>query len=493
MIDSYTRRGIIAIVGAVMIHFTFGNIYTIGNMIPYIKSYITKRVDSQLDERSLVWMAAVSLGIQGISMPFGGALSRRYGFRIVLIISCFLESAGIFLTALTIRYSYAGVIMTYALIKGFGLGFGYSVVIAVAASWFPARRGLIVGLIVAGFGCGALVFTPIQTGFINPKNVKPDKNTSLFNDPGVIDRIPNVFPILGGIIVALQIIGLMLIAERPRQTASTQENGGDPATAESHDPPKVLEDIEVNIGLGQILKHIDFYLLWSVMCCVIFPITIINHAVKDFGSDFIQDDRYLSTVLGFSSMFNCGGRVVWGAVADKLSFKIPLCVMLISWSAMLIAFPHLSKMDPKALRVIFAIAVFMLWFLLSGVFALMPAATSTLFGPVYLAVNYGFIFAAFLPGAIASGLMGQFSPDPGDRNAPDYLQKRYSYYVIQFTACGAICLLAVSLAIWIEDRKMNSKWNICSRLTNTCLRWRIQRPVPSNQEKNIEMISVEAS
>ncbi|RTG89040.1 uncharacterized protein DC041_0000732 [Schistosoma bovis] len=60
---------------------------------------------------------------------------------------------------------------------GIGMGFAYSVVFAVATTWFPEKRGLIVGIIVSGFGLGALVFSPIQTALINPTNVKVDNVT----------------------------------------------------------------------------------------------------------------------------------------------------------------------------------------------------------------------------------------------------------------------------------------------------------------------------
>ncbi|VDL92921.1 unnamed protein product, partial [Schistocephalus solidus] len=38
--------------------------------------------------------------------------------------------------------------------------------------WFPKYRATIVGIIAAGFGCGALLFTPIQTSIINPQGLK---------------------------------------------------------------------------------------------------------------------------------------------------------------------------------------------------------------------------------------------------------------------------------------------------------------------------------
>lgn len=49
----------------------------------------------------------------------------------------------------------------------------------------------------------------------------------------------------------------------------------------------------------------------------------------------IQDDRFLSAVATASSLFNSGGRIIWGAICDKFSFKVcPLhpCIIQNSYS-----------------------------------------------------------------------------------------------------------------------------------------------------------------
>ncbi len=96
--------------------------------------------------------------------------------------------------------------------------------------WFPSRRSTVVGLIVAGFGLGALVFTPIQTALINPSNVEFTSEVIFdwanvllnynfwsfifFRSPEIIDRIPISLIILGSITLFLQIAGLLLCHEK---------------------------------------------------------------------------------------------------------------------------------------------------------------------------------------------------------------------------------------------------------------------------------------
>ena len=54
--------------------------------------------------------------------------------------------------------------LTYGVLAGIGLGFGYIVPVATLVKWFPDKRGMITGIAVAGFGGGALVTAPIAPG-----------------------------------------------------------------------------------------------------------------------------------------------------------------------------------------------------------------------------------------------------------------------------------------------------------------------------------------
>ena len=50
----------------------------------------------------------------------------------------------------------------------------HSISLRCQFQWFPEHPALATGLIVAGFGGGALIFNQVITGYINPDNLKPD-------------------------------------------------------------------------------------------------------------------------------------------------------------------------------------------------------------------------------------------------------------------------------------------------------------------------------
>ncbi|OON17356.1 transporter, major facilitator family protein, partial [Opisthorchis viverrini] len=397
-------------------------------MTPYLLSYTVERVDANVNRKLTIWLAALALVGQGLSMPLGGLGARKIGFRPIVAISCIVDS--ILITNVAIKHNFAWVLITYGLLQGLGLGLGYSVVLSHTASWFPSKRALVVGLTLAGFGMGSLVFTPIQTAFINPNNEKVDSVKMVFTDQSLLDRVPLCPLLCGGILLGLQIIGFGLMRERPEKVTHEEVNEKyDEGEEEKQDKLKLAEIQEINMAPKEALTCVDFYLCCLIMCLIAVPVTIISSAYKLFGQEYIFDDQFLSGVATASSVFNALGRVAWGAIADRASFKFPLCILLSVWTAFLITFPHLYHAGEEALKGLYATWVFIIWFCLSGVFVLMPAGAATLFGQKYMATNYGIIFAAF------------------------------------------VTLLC---AIWYKDQKINWRLDICRICSDQCNRFRKQ-------------------
>ncbi|KAK3604472.1 hypothetical protein CHS0354_007176 [Potamilus streckersoni] len=93
--------------------------------------------------------------------------------------------------------------------------------------WMPNNPGLAGGIIVAGFGGGALVFNQAITRYINPDNKVPDViegSDRYFSDDDLLDRVPTSFLILGATYTAMQIIGIIMITSPPDQGVNVELN-----------------------------------------------------------------------------------------------------------------------------------------------------------------------------------------------------------------------------------------------------------------------------
>ena len=65
----------------------------------------------------------------------------------------------------------------FALLYAFGFGIcnglTYMIPMHHGWLWFPNKAGLISGIIIGGFGLGALVFAPLALALVNPEGESP--------------------------------------------------------------------------------------------------------------------------------------------------------------------------------------------------------------------------------------------------------------------------------------------------------------------------------
>jgi len=62
----------------------------------------------------------------------------------------------------------------YAVLFPIGIGIVYWIPIICAWEWFPERKGLVTGAILAGYGFGSFIFGFLSTAMVNPNNVRPE-------------------------------------------------------------------------------------------------------------------------------------------------------------------------------------------------------------------------------------------------------------------------------------------------------------------------------
>src|SRR5258708_27579575 len=112
----------------------------------------------------------ICIFVLGFAAFFGGLWLTRRGPRVVAMTGGLLYGAGLFLASFS-NHGLWWLYLSYGVIGGIGLGFGYIVPVAVLVKWFPDRRGLITGIAVGGFGAGALITAPVATRLIQTGGV----------------------------------------------------------------------------------------------------------------------------------------------------------------------------------------------------------------------------------------------------------------------------------------------------------------------------------
>src|SRR6266853_2074962 len=108
---------------------------------------------------TVTWTFALAIFSLGTGAVIGGRWQDKVGPRKVALTGVALWSLGNFLAGVGTAHLGAGwLYLTYGLIGGFGVGMGYVTPVAVVTKWFPERRGLAGGMVVMGFGLGAVIY-----------------------------------------------------------------------------------------------------------------------------------------------------------------------------------------------------------------------------------------------------------------------------------------------------------------------------------------------
>src|SRR5205807_4473945 len=90
----------------------------------------------------------------------GGRVQDRYGPKVGATLGGLFLAAGCVLAGL--MQSYTGLLLGFGVFGGIGMGLGYAATTPAAVRWFGShQRGLIVGLVVGGYGGAAIYIAPL--------------------------------------------------------------------------------------------------------------------------------------------------------------------------------------------------------------------------------------------------------------------------------------------------------------------------------------------
>ena len=354
---------------------------------------------------------SVGLASFALFMIFAGKWQDKVGPTKVATIGGVLLGTGYLLAGLVdilfannTTMAFLWIAITYGVIGGAGIGFAYVCPIAALVKWFPDLKGLITGIAVAGFGAGALVFTQVET--------------ALIPEDGMVG---NAFLVLG-IIYLILVVGSAQLLRNPPE-GWTQPN------YKAAETQKTTPTGKTDSEPFEMIKTLEFWLLWGmfVMAAAAGLMTIGN--VKSF----VQTQNTTITavmaasIAGILSIFNAAGRIIWGAVSDRLGRTFTMILMFATLGISMFFFAIQTDI------LLLTIGASLIGFCFGGNFALFPSATADYFGTKNIGSNYGLVFTAYG----VAGVLGPFLAGIMD-------------YANVFPLLGLLAFLALVLAIITE-------------------------------------------
>jgi OFA family oxalate/formate antiporter-like MFS transporter len=100
----------------------------------------------------------ITVAVFTVTMIAAGRLEQRLGPAMVAAIGGILFGCGYLLAGFS-GGDFVGVLLGIGVLSGAGIAMGYVCPLTTLVKWFPARKGFITGVSVAGFGAGAIVLS----------------------------------------------------------------------------------------------------------------------------------------------------------------------------------------------------------------------------------------------------------------------------------------------------------------------------------------------
>ena len=350
----------------------------------------------------------------GLMAPFAAALLNRYGLRNVTLAAQLIVISGL-LASLAMSHVWQ-LMLLWGVVIGIGTGMTALVLGAtIAARWFSARRGLVVGILTASVATGQLVFLPLLA--------------SITERLGWRVALAMVCVILAMAAFCV----LLLMRDRPSDLGLRPfgDEGTEPVLAP---PPNKAPIVAAALGtLRDCSKSAVFWALFATffICGASTNGLVQVHLIPmclDFGIPQVQ----AASLLAAMGVFDFFGTIVSGWLSDRYDNR-----WLLFWyyglrglSLLLLPFTDFS---------FYGLSLFAMFYGLDWIATVPPTVrlTAQRFGPERANLVFGWIFAGHQLGAGTAAFGAGLS------------RTVLATYLPAFFAAGALCVVAALIILMI--------------------------------------------
>jgi len=387
----------------------------------------------------------------GIAAAILGSVAGKIGIRKSMAMGALLYGAGWGLSATGVATHNLPLLYAGNFVCGAGYGLTYTPPIQALIDWFPDRKGLASGLVIAGFGSGALFFTPMMSMLTSKFSVLPtylgsslevvlEGGKQFANIGGQLQEVvyattselaklpyenlaegfylvgsgnTGVASALGcmGAIYAGTILSSSLMIRRPAP-------GFIPA---GYVPPEGAAVTTGNVDVATVMKTPQFWFLFSTSTLLCTGGMGLISVAKPMIQNVFADAMPLLVTSAFASAYlmamaagNLGGRIGWAAISDKIGRRNTFHCYTLGSIPIFGCLPFLinecvtnpsGPLAPVYLSA-FCVSSVAAITILGGTFAVLPAYEADLYGPKYVGAIHGrFLLAASLSTVLGPGLL----------------------------------------------------------------------------------------
>ena len=340
-----------------------------------------------------MWIFSIAILFLGLSAALGGWILPKFGPQKIATIGAILYGFGYLISSYAMSIGSLPLFyLGFGVVGGIGLGLGYVTPVATASKWFPDKKGFITGMVVMGFGLGALIMSKI----IAPILIK-------ITDGNMVQ----VFLFISLVLLLIGIPAGLSMKNPP--VGYVPEGYIAPENKNSN------QELKNELTLKQNLLSTKFVAMWLVfflnISAGIMFISMQSPMMQDLlilkNPAMNSENLALAgaSLIAISSLFNGIGRFFWGGTSDKLG-RIQV-FRLILGSQIIVFILLMFTSNPY----IFGASVCFILLCYGGGFGAMPGYILDVFQEKLMPVMYGVILTAWSFAGIVGPQVAAFIRD----------------------------------------------------------------------------------
>jgi OFA family oxalate/formate antiporter-like MFS transporter len=382
------------VVGGLSMSMALGMFYAISVfLLPLEKEFGWTRAQTS-------WVTTFGAVMIAIWFLVGGIILDRKGPRPVALIGGIFFSLSFLLASQV--HSLLMFYLSIGVCLGIGVGFGYVVPMTVGAKWFPDKRGLIVGVMVAGSGLGSGIFGPLASSLIEQVGWR------------------TTVQILSAIFFVMTMVATFLLKAPP---AGYSPPGWDPSRVSAASPRGA------DVATSHMLRSRTFWALWVAYCLGATSGLMVISQLVPFARSAGHSAAIAALAITVGALGNTVGRIFSGWMSDHVGRVNTLrIVLLLSAIAMPILF--LGRQDVA----IFYASLSLVYYCYGAQFSVYPSLSADFYGTKNMGLNYGLLLLAW-------GAAGVLGPFLGGRVYVATGEYQWAFYIaaaLSLVALGAL-------------------------------------------------------
>lgn len=385
-----------ALVGGGLLNVALGTYYAWSVFVPALE----REFGWSRTQTSLV--PTIDMVTLASTFVLAGFLQRRIGPRTTSAIGGFLYCLGLLLASFT--HSLTTLYLTWGLMVGAGIGFGYLAPITVGSKWFPHHRGLVNGLAIGIFAAGSGIFGPVAGMMTERMGWRA------------------TFQILAGVFFLFSMVGAWLLKDPPKgyQGPASKSTGAGRARAHHTDTPT-----------SQMVRSPVFASLWAAYALGAAAGTMVISQLVPFARSAGLSAKTAAFALTIGAIGSASGRFFSGWMSDHFGRLRTLRTMIFT---SMVATPALYVFREELAA--FYILLFFVYYCYGTQLSVYTALAGDFWGTKYLATNYGLLLLAW-------GFAGVMGPLLGARVFVSTGVYQYAFFGSAGLACAALIILTI--------------------------------------------------